>query len=70
MLVIGLGVSLDCLAVAIAGSVSMRSISARQVLRASLAFGVFQAVMLTLGWLAGNSIVDPVSYTHLRAHET
>lgn len=58
VLVIGLGVSLDCLAVAIAGSISLRSISARQVLRASLAFGVFQAAMLTLGWLAGNSMAD------------
>ena len=58
VLIVGLGVSLDCLAVAIAGSVSMRSISARQVLRASAAFGVFQAAMLTLGWLAGNSMVD------------
>ena len=58
VLVIGLGVSLDCLAVAIAGSITLRSISARQVLRASVAFGVFQAAMLTLGWLAGNSMVD------------
>jgi len=58
VLVIGLGVSLDCLAVAIAGSVSMPGISARQVLRASVAFGAFQAGMLALGWLAGNSMVE------------
>jgi putative Mn2+ efflux pump MntP len=58
VLVIGLGVSLDCFAVAIAGSISMRSISVPQAVRASLAFGVFQAAMLALGWLAGNSMVD------------
>jgi putative Mn2+ efflux pump MntP len=58
VLLIGLGVSMDCLAVAIAGSVSMGRVSLRQALRASLAFGVFQAVMLALGWLAGRTIVD------------
>jgi putative Mn2+ efflux pump MntP len=56
---------MDCLAVAIAGSISMQTLSSRQILRASLAFGLFQAGMLVLGWLLGRTIVDLVeAYDH------
>ena len=56
---------MDCLAVSIAGSISMQSLSSRQMLRASFAFGFSQAAMLVLGWLAGQTVVDIVAdYDH------
>jgi putative Mn2+ efflux pump MntP len=56
---------MDCLAVSIAGSISMQSLSSRQVLRVSFAFGFSQAAMLVLGWLAGQTVVDIVeNYDH------
>jgi putative Mn2+ efflux pump MntP len=62
---IALGLSMDCLAVAIAGSISMASLSYRQVWRTSLSFGLFQFLMLVLGWLAGQTVVDIVAdYDH------
>ena len=65
ILLIGIGVSLDCLAVAIAGSISMPGITPRQWLRASISFGLFQTAMLTIGWLAGRTIVEIVeTYDH------
>jgi putative Mn2+ efflux pump MntP len=65
IIVIGVGVSLDCFAVAIAGSISMRRLSHVQILRASVAFGLFQAAMLVLGWLLGQTVVDLVqSFAH------
>lgn len=65
MLLIALGLSMDCLAVSIAGGISVRGISAGQMLRASLSFGLFQAGMLALGWLAGQMIADIIaSFDH------
>jgi len=55
VLLIALGLSADCFAVAVSGSLSMRDLSSIQVLRASLAFGLFQALMPILGWLAGKT---------------
>jgi len=40
----------------------MRSLSHRQVLRVSMSFGLFQAGMLVLGWLAGQTIVDIIEH--------
>lgn len=65
ILLIAVSLSLDCFAVAIAGSISMQSVSPRQVLRVSLSFGLFQAGMLVLGWLLGQTIVDTIeSFAH------
>ena len=65
ILLIAVSLSLDCFAVAIGGSISMRSFSHRQVLRVSLSFGLFQAGMLALGWLLGQTIVDIIqSFAH------
>jgi putative Mn2+ efflux pump MntP len=62
---IALGLAADCLAVALSGSISMRTLSFPQVFRASLSFGVFQGLMPVLGWLAGRTIVDLVAdYDH------
>jgi len=56
---------MDCLAVAIAGSISMQSSTLPQVLRISFAFGLFQFGMLVGGWYAGQTVVGIVeSYDH------
>jgi putative Mn2+ efflux pump MntP len=62
---IAVGLSMDCLAVAIAGSISMQSSTLPQVLRISSAFGLFQFGMLVGGWYAGQTVVDIVeAYDH------
>ena len=56
---------MDCLAVAISASISMPSLSHKQVLRVAIAFGVFQFGMLVGGWYAGQTIVEMVeSFDH------
>ena len=57
---IAVGLSMDCLAVAIAGSISMQSTTLSQVLRISIAFGLFQFGMLVGGWYAGQTVVELV----------
>ena len=63
--IIALSLSVDCFAVSISGSASIKTLSVRQILRASLSFGLFQAIMPALGWLAGRTVVDLVAdYDH------
>ncbi len=65
LLLIAIGLSADCFAVALSGSISMRTLSRLQVFRASLAFGLFQALMPVLGWLAGRTAVELIAdYDH------
>ena len=65
ILLIALGLSADCFAVAFSGSISMKTVSPAQILRTALVFGVFQAVMPVLGWLAGLTVVDLIAeYDH------
>ncbi|MFC1991542.1 manganese efflux pump MntP family protein [Chloroflexota bacterium] len=65
ILFIALGLSADCFAVALSGSVSMGSVSLIQKLRTSLTFGFFQALMPVLGWLAGRTVVNLIAdYDH------
>ena len=53
---IGVGLSMDAFAVAIAASVALGKVSRRQVFRLSFHFGLFQAMMPGIGWLAGRSV--------------
>ncbi len=53
---VALGVSLDAFAVAIAVSIALGTVSGRQVFRLAFHFGLFQAMMPVLGWLAGSSL--------------
>ncbi|MFC1909248.1 manganese efflux pump MntP family protein [Chloroflexota bacterium] len=65
---IAFGLSADCFAVALSGSVSMRTLSKSQVFRASITFGIFQAVMPVLGWLVGGTVLELISgYDHWAA---
>ena len=50
---IALGLAMDAFAVAIACSVNLRQISGRQIFRLAFHFGLFQAIMPIVGWLAG-----------------
>jgi putative Mn2+ efflux pump MntP len=62
---IAIGLSADCFAVALGGGVSRRSYSRVQVLRVAFMFGLFQAVMPVLGWLAGKTVVEYIAdYDH------
>ncbi|MFC1892729.1 manganese efflux pump MntP family protein [Chloroflexota bacterium] len=65
ILLIAVGLSADCFAVAFSASISNHNYRLRQVLRAGASFGLFQATMPLLGWLAGKTVVDYVSaYDH------
>jgi len=65
ILLIALGLAADCFAVALSGSISMKTVSPAQILRTALVFGAFQTIMPVLGWLAGRSIVDFIAgYDH------
>ncbi|MBI4268080.1 MAG: manganese efflux pump, partial [Chloroflexi bacterium] len=61
LLFIALSLSADCFAVALSGSISMRSLSRVQILRVSSAFGLSQFLMPVLGWLAGRTIVEIIA---------
>lgn len=51
---IAFGLAMDAFAVAISASVVMREVTARQTFRLSFHFGLFQAMMPVVGWLAGS----------------
>ncbi len=52
---IAIGLSMDAFAVAVAGSVALGRITGRQVFRFAFHFGLFQALMPIIGWLAGRT---------------
>jgi putative Mn2+ efflux pump MntP len=63
--VIALSLSADCFAVALSISIAWRTFSLRRFLRFPLAFGISQAVMMAIGWVAGRTVVDLISaYDH------
>ena len=65
VLLIAVGLSADCFAVALGASTSGKGVSRLQMLRVCLAFGVFQAMMPVLGWLGGKTLVSLISdYDH------
>jgi len=65
VLFIALGLSADCFAVALSGSIAQGKTSAAPLFRLSSAFGGFQALMCILGWLAGQTVVNFIAeYDH------
>ena len=65
ILLIALALSADCFAVALSGSIYIRTLSFAPILRTALTFGAFQAVMPVLGWLAGRTVVHFIAgYDH------
>ena len=62
---IALGLSADCFAVALSGGISNINHSWPRILRVSFSFGLFQALMPVLGWLAGRTVVEFIAdYDH------
>jgi len=65
ILLIAIGLAIDCFAVSISGSIAMKRITPAQILRVALSFGAFQAGMTALGWLLGQTFVDLIeSFDH------
>ena len=65
VLLIALGLSADCFAVALSGGISKVNHSWARRLRVSFSFGLFQALMPVLGWLAGRTVVELIAdYDH------
>jgi putative Mn2+ efflux pump MntP len=58
ILSVAVGLAMDATAVAVASSISMGRVTQRQVFRFAFHFGLFQAVMPVIGWLAGLSVLD------------
>lgn len=62
---IAVGLSVDCFAVALSGGVAARVRSWLRILRVAFSFGLFQALMPVLGWLAGRTVVEYIAdYDH------
>ncbi len=61
ILLIGLSLSADCFAVALSASLSKNKQTRAGIFRTALSFGLFQAIMPVLGWLAGRSFVEIIS---------
>lgn len=58
ILLIAIGLSADCFAVALGTSTQITKQFRLQVIRISISFGLSQALMPILGWLAGKTIVE------------
>jgi putative Mn2+ efflux pump MntP len=65
ILLIALALSADCFAVALSGSIHLKTSSFAPILRTAATFGAFQAIMPALGWLAGRTVANFISgYDH------
>ncbi|MDR1003951.1 MAG: manganese efflux pump MntP family protein [Prevotellaceae bacterium] len=53
--VIAVGLAMDCFAVSIAGGLLLKRLYGRPMLRMAFVFGLFQALMPLLGWLAATT---------------
>jgi putative Mn2+ efflux pump MntP len=53
---IAVGLAMDAFAVAVSSSVIIGKITGRHIFRLGFHFGLFQAMMPILGWLAGSSV--------------
>lgn len=53
ILLIAIGLAMDCLAVSVASGIILKKFQWKRVLRMALLFGMFQAIMPLLGWLSG-----------------
>lgn len=58
LLGIALGLAMDAFAVAIGAGLQLVDVSPRQTFRLAWHFGLFQALMPVLGWLAGRTLVE------------
>lgn len=61
ILIIALGLSADCFAVSISAGIAIKNPSKIQITRVALSFGLFQALMPVLGWVAGRAVFQFIS---------
>ena len=62
---IAVSLAMDAFAVAVASSVCLGQVHPRQAFRLSFHFGLFQAIMPLIGWLAGRTVADAIAmYDH------
>ena len=62
---IAVALAMDAFAVAIAAGLQLRPLQGRHVFRLSFHFGLFQALMPILGWLAGSTVQRHIAaYDH------
>lgn len=59
MVLLGLALAMDALAVSLAASASLPA-GRRPAFRIAFHFGLFQALMPVLGWLAGRALAEPL----------
>ena len=65
VLLVALGLSADCFAVALGVSMSSTRAGHWRWLKTSLSFGFFQALMPVIGWLLGRTVIDLIgAYDH------
>ena len=65
IILIATGLSADCFAVSLSAGISNKNHSWLQIFRVAFSFGLFQALMPVLGWLAGRTVVDFIAdYDH------
>jgi putative Mn2+ efflux pump MntP len=65
---IAVGLAMDATAVAIATSIMLGRVNGRQVFRFAFHFGLFQAAMPVIGWLAGRGLREYIeSWDHWMA---
>ncbi len=57
LLVLSVGLAMDCLTVALAAGMKFRDIKIIQALKMAFFFGGFQTGMALLGWLAGAQVI-------------
>ncbi len=61
ILAISVGLAMDAFSVAVATSVNLTRLTGRHIFRFAFHFGLFQAGMPVLGWLAGRTVVHWVA---------
>ncbi len=61
LLGIALALAMDAFAVAVATGITLCPLTRRQVFRMAFHFGLFQALMPVIGWLAGRAVLDVIS---------
>ncbi len=55
IILIAIGLAMDCFAVSIACGIALKPFKLWPAFRIALTFGLFQAIMPLIGWLAGNT---------------
>ena len=61
VVIIAIGLAMDAFAVSVASGFTIKKLKLRHALRIALFFGLFQALMPTIGWLAGLSLRELIS---------